>query len=206
MKEKLSAGLERIILIRHADSMEREVFAKSGQSDLERPLSKKGKAQSEQIANFVAKILHTKASPISCLLSSPATRTMETIKPLTKSLKKIPRVLCDSIAPDCGVEGYVSAIKANSANANVSTLLFVGHEPDLGDFVKYAIDSKDDGSFCFQKGVIVELKRNKNVSKIEGGFSLSLLITPNHLGGDKIKEDKPKKQKQAKNTDNVATF
>lgn len=187
MKEKLSLGLERIILIRHADSMEREVFAKSGKSDLERPLSKSGKTQSEAIAAFVAKILHTKKNPISCLLSSPATRTMETIKPLTKALKNLPRALCDSISPDCGIEGYKSAIKANSVNAGVSTLLFVGHEPDLGEFVKYAIGAESDACLCVQKGSIIELQRNKNSTKIEGGFSLSLFITPEHLGG------KPKK-------------
>ena len=205
MKEKLNVGLDRIILIRHADSMDREVFAKSGKSDLLRPLSKKGNAQSEQIANFVAKTLHTKQDPISCLLASPATRTMQTIKPLTKILKKLPRALCDSIAPDCGISGYESAIRANSTNANVSTLLFVGHEPDLGEFVKYAIGAKEEGSFCFQKGVIIELRRNKGASKIESGFSLSLFITPNHYGS-KLKEDKPKKKKQTKSDSDVVTL
>lgn len=52
MKDKLNVGLDRIILIRHADSIDREIFAKSGKSDLERPLSKKGEAQSEKIATF----------------------------------------------------------------------------------------------------------------------------------------------------------
>lgn len=181
----LSAKLKRIILIRHADSMDREVFAesckttKTPHNDMLRPLTKKGKIQSENIANFVQNFLHTQKTPISCVLTSPAKRTIQTIKPLSKVLKKVPCQLCDFISPDCGIEGYEKAIYANDELAQ--TLVLVGHEPDLGEFVKYALGAEDLDALEFPKGVIIELKKKPKVKNLQSGFTLSLFIPPKYL-------------------------
>lgn len=181
----LSAKLKRIILIRHADSMDREIFAKSCKTnktphnDMLRPLTKKGKIQSENIASFVQNFLHTQKTPISCVLTSPAKRTIQTIKPLSKVLKKVPCQLCDFISPDCGIEGYEKAIYANDELAQ--TLVLVGHEPDLGEFVKYALGVEHLDALEFPKGVIIELKKKPKVKNLQGGFTLSLFIPPKYL-------------------------
>ncbi|MGX3045243.1 SixA phosphatase family protein [Helicobacter sp. T3_23-1056] len=181
----LSAKLKRIIIIRHADSMDREVFLTSCKAkkiphnDMLRPLSKKGKIQSEHIALFVQKSLHTQRAPISCVLTSPAKRTIQTIKPLSKVLKKVPCQLCDFIAPDCGIEGYEKAIYANDETSQ--TLVLVGHEPDLGEFVKYALGVDFFECLDFPKGVIIELKKKPKAKYLQAGFTLSLFIPPKYL-------------------------
>ena len=181
----LSAKLKRIILIRHADSMDREIFAKSCRdsktphNDMLRPLTKKGKIQSENIANFVQNFLHTQKTPISCVLTSPAKRTIQTIKPLSKVLKKVPCQLCDFISPDCGIEEYEKAIYENDELAQ--TLVLVGHEPDLGEFVKYALGVAHLDALEFPKGVIIELKKKPKAKTLQAGFTLSLFIPPKYL-------------------------
>lgn len=169
--EKLSQHLEKIILIRHADSLDRAVFAKKNSNDLERHLSKLGKKQSKKISKFLKK-LHGRM-PISSLLVSSAKRTMQTIKPFYKKHKNLCKK-CDLILPECGIEGYLKALR--STNGNV--IVLVGHQFDLGNFVEYATLKQN---LTFKKGVIIELTRKKGASEVKGGFYITLLITPEYL-------------------------
>lgn len=170
--EKLSPHLEKIILIRHADSLDRVEFAKKNSNDLERPLSKIGKKQSKKIAKFLKK-LHSK-TPITSLLVSSAKRTMQTIKPFSKKHKNLCKK-CDFIVPECGIEGYLKALRSESG---AKIIALVGHQFDLGNFVEFATAKQD---LVFKKGVIVELNRKKGVKEVKGGFYINLLIAPEHL-------------------------
>ena len=176
---QMPTNLQKIILIRHADSCDRVKFAESckkngvAHDDLERPLSKKGKAQSKKIASFLK--ARKSQMPISLVLYSPAKRTKQTIKPFLKSYKGAYSE-CKSIAPDCGIDGYLSAIK-NAKNSD--TIALVGHQFDLGNFVEYATGLKQNVDF--KKGVIVEIARKMGAKTIKNGFVLTLLITPEYL-------------------------
>lgn len=172
---QIPPNLERIILIRHADSEDRVKFAQICSNDLERPLSKKGKAQSKKIAEFL-KSRHKK-SPISLIISSPAKRTKQTIKPFLKNFNGAYKEN-KAIAPDCTIKGYVSAIESVKAK-NCKVLALVGHQLDLGDFVEYATGVKQN--LDFKKGVIVEIAKKTRAKSIKGGFIITLLITPDYL-------------------------
>ncbi len=172
---QIPPSLERIILIRHADSEDRVKFAQICSNDLERPLSKKGKAQSKKIAKF----LKARKTPISLIISSPAKRTKQTIKPFLKDFKGVYKE-SKSIAPDCTIKGYVSAIESAKKFAkNCKVLALVGRQLDLGDFVEYATGVKQN--LDFKKGVIVEIARKAGARQIKGGFIITLLITPDYL-------------------------
>ena len=174
---QIPQSLERIILIRHADSEDRAKFAQICNNDLERPLSKKGKAQSKKIAEFL-KSRHKK-SPISLIISSPAKRTKQTIKPFLKSFNGAYKE-SESIAPDCTIKGYVSAIESAKKFAkDCKILALVGHQLDLGDFVEYATGVKQN--LDFKKGVIVEIAKKVGAKNIKNGFTISLFITPDYL-------------------------
>lgn len=170
---QIPQNLERIILIRHADSEDRVKFAHISSNDLERPLSKKGKAQSKKIATFL-KARHKK-SPISLIISSPAKRTKQTIKPFLKNFNGIYKE-SEFIAPDCTIKGYINTIES-AKKSRVLTL--VGHQLDLGDFVEYATGVKQN--LDFKKGVIIEIARKTGAKKIKDGFIIALLITPDYL-------------------------
>ena len=167
--------LEQIILIRHADSEDRAKFAQICSNDLERPLSKKGKAQSKKIADFLTS-MHKK-SPISLIISSPAKRTRQTIKPFLKHFNGAHKE-SKAIAPDCTIKGYESAIEGAKAK-DCKILALVGHQLDLGDFVEYATGVKQH--LDFKKGVIVEIAKKAGARQIKGGFIITLLITPDYL-------------------------
>lgn len=174
---QIPQNLERIILIRHADSEDRVKFAHISSNDLERPLSKKGKAQSKKIATFL-KVRHKK-SPISLIISSPAKRTKQTIKPFLKNFNGIYKE-SEFIAPDCTIKGYVNAIESAKKTIKASRVLaLVGHQLDLGDFVEYATGVKQN--LDFKKGVIIEIARKTGAKKIKDGFIITLLITPDYL-------------------------
>lgn len=163
--------LEKIILIRHADSEDRVKFARVCSNDLERPLSKKGKAQSKKIAKF----LQSKKLPISLIISSPAKRTRQTIKPFLKSYNGAYKE-SKSIAPDCKIRGYMNAIESVK---DCKMLALVGHQLDLGNFVEYATGIKQN--LDFKKGVIVEITKKAEARRIKGGFVVTLLISPDYL-------------------------
>lgn len=178
-KRQIPANLEKIIFIRHADSVDRVVFARQcrennvAHNDLNRPLSKKGKAQSKQIADFLAK-LHKK-SPTSLIICSPAKRTKQTIKPFLKFFKDS-YVESESIKPDCGIKGYENAIDGVNGHKNIA---LIGHQFDLGNFVEYATNAKNN--LDFKKGVIVEITKRAGAKELKGGFFITLLITPDYL-------------------------
>ena len=171
--EKLSKNLERIILIRHAETIDRAEFAKHSDNDLVRPLNKKGKKQSKKIAKFLER-LHKK-SPICVALISPAKRTIQTIKHFTKSHSNFYKK-CASIAPECGIEGYLKALRDESG---AKTLALVGHQFDLGNFVQCATGITQD--LIVKKGTIIELVRKKGANEVRGGFIIATMIAPEYL-------------------------
>ena len=171
--EKLSKNLERIILIRHAETIERAEFARHNDNDLERPLNKKGKAQSKKIAKFLER-LHRK-SPICVALISPAKRTMQTIKHFRKSHNNLCKK-CDQIAPECGIEGYLNALRNESG---AKSIMLVGHQFDLGNFVQCATGITQD--LEVKKGTIIELLRKKGANEVQGGFIISTILAPKYL-------------------------
>lgn len=175
-----SSNLSRIIIVRHAHALDREEFARKNPNDLLRPLSKKGKTQSKKIAHFVRDFLHTK--PISYLISSPATRALQTIKPLSKILTHTPFAICESIAPDCGCDGYIKLLEHYRDS---QTLLIVGHQPDIEFFVRFLVGG---ASLTIKKGCVIELVRktsdsqdSHNLTKWQDTFTLNLLIDPKRL-------------------------
>lgn len=173
-----SSPLSRLIIVRHAHALDREEFAHKAPDDLLRPLSKKGKAQSQKITRFVRDFLDTKS--IDRLISSPATRALQTIKPLTKSLPHTPFEISTLIAPDCGYEGYVRLLEQCGDS---QTLLIVGHQPDIGLFVEFLTGC---GALTIKKGCVLELVRRTSrdsdkPTMWQNAFRLSLLIDPKRL-------------------------
>lgn len=170
---QIPKGLERIILIRHADSLDRVKFARISSNDLARPLSKKGKVQSKKIAEFLTR--YNKKSPISLVVSSYAKRAKQTIKPFLQDFKGIYKE-SEAIAPDCRIKGYIDVIERAKSS---KILVLVGHQLDFGDFIEYATGIKQN--LKFKKGVIVEITRKMDAKNIKGGFVITLFITPDYL-------------------------
>lgn len=106
-----------LFLLRHADALDR------APSDMERPLSEKGHAQSAVVAQHFAK------APLKpgIILSSPALRTMETAATIARALK-LEVIPCPWAQPGMHPEDAIEELKAYRTSGPV---LLVGHQPDF---------------------------------------------------------------------------
>lgn len=105
-----------LILWRHAEAED----ATPGQSDMERPLSPRGRKQAKRMAAWLDQVL-----PESCrILVSPARRCVQTMDELNRKYR-----LCPEIAPDCSYESLLQASQWPQAKGPV---MLVGHQHDLG--------------------------------------------------------------------------
>lgn len=168
--------LESIIFIRHAQSEDREEFARTckGRSDSARPLSKVGKKHSKQIARFMKKYLANSAHKIDKIISSPAKRTLQSIKPLKKRVK-IAFETSSKIAPDCGLEGYLELLDSLS---KCESVLLVGHQPDISSCIEYLTNA---AQIQVQKGAIIKLMRKSQTQGLKNCFEITLLLPPENL-------------------------
>ncbi|WP_066386745.1 SixA phosphatase family protein [Helicobacter himalayensis] len=168
--------LESIIFIRHAQSEDRAEFARKhkGCDDSTRPLNKVGKKQSKQIARFMKKYLANPAHKIDKIISSPAKRTLQSIRPLKKRVK-IPFETNAKIAPDCGLKAYLELL---DSVAECQSVLFVGHQPDIQSCIEYLTNS---AQIQVEKGAIIKLQRKAQTQDLQNCFEIALLLPPENL-------------------------
>jgi phosphohistidine phosphatase len=106
-----------ILLWRHAEAVDADGL----HSDLDRPLTKRGRKQ----AKLVARWLRSRLPPDCRILVSPALRTRETVVPLG-----LPHEIEPAIAPGASAEAILAATGWPGKDGAV---LLVGHQPGLGE-------------------------------------------------------------------------
>ena len=123
-----------LILWRHAD-------AEDGAPDLARELTKKGRKQAAQVAQWLKKRLPKGFE----VVSSPAARALETAEALGVDVKTVAQ-----LAPGASVEAIVKAAGWPSHEAAV---VLVGHQPDLGRALAHLVSGKET-EWRLQKGAV----------------------------------------------------
>lgn len=108
-----------LLLWRHAEAHE----LMDGQTDLERALTSKGEKQAHRVAKWLDQQLPEGAR----IYSSPATRTVQTVRHLQRKYK-----VRDALAPGASVADVLECAQWPSARHPV---LIVGHQPVLGDLI-----------------------------------------------------------------------
>ncbi|TLD96727.1 phosphohistidine phosphatase [Helicobacter jaachi] len=164
--------MKTITLLRHADTISREEYRlknKTDKSDIFRPLSKLGKAQSKLLARFI--IQHLNIDMVFC---SPAKRTQQTFKPLSKYIPTDSIMLCDEIAPDCGLDGYMK-LTQTKAFQKASNVLIIGHQPDLKSFATYLCPSF---RALVPKGVLMRFIINPSAQTLESEGIIDFILPP----------------------------
>jgi phosphohistidine phosphatase len=112
-------------LLRHADA---EVHAAT---DLERPLSEKGRRQAAEVARFLSE--HPTVPEL--ILTSTALRTVQTAEIIGKALQ-VDCVPCPWALPGMGVEEALYELKAYG---RLKRVMLVGHQPDLGELIAFLL-------------------------------------------------------------------
>lgn len=143
----------RLILVRHAKAEDREQW--KGEDDLKRPLTQKGKKQAKKIAKY----LYKHYPEVDAVISSLALRACDTAKYIAKLQKNSTFFLSPHLNPEVGIEGYTK--HQNEIEEDWQTLVVVGHEPAISEFVK-SICSKGNLNIKIHKGGVVELEHEGN--------------------------------------------
>ena len=125
-----------LLLWRHAHARD----ALQGESDMDRPLTDKGRRQSEKIAHWLNKHLPKE----SLVLCSPAVRTVQTVQVLGR-----PYQLCEQIRPDSSAASLLAACQWPHA---ATPVLVVAHQPFLSQTVSQLLGLPLTQPMSFRKG------------------------------------------------------
>ncbi len=118
--------MKTLLLMRHAKSSWKD----DKLSDLERPLKKRGKKDAKRIA----KVIKEKNLVPDVIISSPAVRTLETVKILKKDLEFDGKeIVADNLYMG-EPQAFIDALK--EVNNKHNTVLVVAHNPGLEAYLQ----------------------------------------------------------------------
>jgi phosphohistidine phosphatase len=126
------AAMRRLMLLRHAKT-ER---AGPGESDRDRKLTKRGRADAPVIGAYMAR--HGLVPDLA--LVSPATRTQETWNLVASCFAKAPKARSEQRIYDASAEKLMGLV---AETRGAQTLLVVGHNPGIQDLAVQLIGSGD---------------------------------------------------------------
>jgi len=143
-----------LILWRHAE-------AATGEPDMARPLTERGRRQAERMARFLAPRLPADLR----MIVSPARRAQETARALGRSYETVER-----IAPGCTV---AEILDAAGWPAGERPVLVVGHQPTLGEVAAKLVEGRGSG-WNFGAGAVCWLRGHRRKGEREGALLLSI--------------------------------
>lgn len=146
-----------IIIVRHAEALDRKIAAKKRITDRSRGLTTEGIAAFQSFIKGKKKLFQDADQ----LISSSLLRARQTAQLIKESyLKKIAISRSSLIAPDANPKKFIHFIKTTSAKK----LIFVSHEPFIGDLLFELIGAKM-GSIKMKKGgIIVFVGKNNKIT------------------------------------------
>ncbi len=122
----------RVIVVRHGPAEVRD--PRRWSDDARRPLSRKGVLQTRRVAAGLARLV----GPVACLASSPAARARRTAELLHDALERSPRPTYWEELDIGTLAGPIFSRLRGVARPG-GTVVIVGHEPSLGEFVGLAL-------------------------------------------------------------------
>lgn len=153
-----------LLVVRHAIAEDRDVFARTGRDDAERPLTPEGRRKFERAARGLRKLV----DPIDLLATSTLERAVETGEILEASLVVEATARLSELAPDTDPPSLVQWLRRRRRHRLVA---LVGHEPQLSRLIAYLLSGRSAD--------FVELKK--------GGAALLALGTAPEPGGAKLR-------------------
>ncbi len=157
----------RIHLLRHAHAG--DAFDWVGDDDL-RPLTKKGRTQSERLGVF----LETHKVRPDVIISSPKVRAQQTAEIVATTFGMTVKT-DQRLGADFGKSELWELLDELGAREP----MFVGHDPDFSDLLAYLIDA---AGISMKKGALATIDLNTKLS--DGDGELRWLLPPDLLGGD----------------------
>ncbi len=110
----------RVLFIRHAKALSRSEWR---EDDLLRPLSEEGREKADRFFQKLPKIY-----PIECIITSKATRALQTAQILKEHYPSAKYHETDRLNPGADSEAFETVIKQFHSYSDIA---IIGHEPDL---------------------------------------------------------------------------
>jgi phosphohistidine phosphatase len=134
-----------LLVIRHADAGDSDAFAKTGKSDTQRPLSKKGRKQMRAATKGLRRLVRR----VDVIAASPLVRAAQSATIVARKYKKAKREVVAALKPNASPDACEKWLSAREADDRV---MVVGHEPHLGKLVTWLVFGTEDTPVELPKG------------------------------------------------------
>ena len=141
----------KLILFRHGLAMDREVSAAKKLDDTLRPLTKKGVEKTLKMAHHLNELL---LGDVQVLVSSPLIRAQQTAEVIAGVIQCERYLESTELVPSAPPQAFANWLKSHAPNA--TSVIAVGHEPQLSVFASWILSGLTDSFFDLKKsGVII---------------------------------------------------
>jgi len=162
----------KILILRHAAALDREIAKQQHVRDAARPLTSAGKRKMRAAARGIEKLIDS----IDVIAVSPLLRATQTGDFLARRFPKSTREECSALRPNFVIASLPTWLRQQAFD---STITVVGHEPELSRFISWATSGRLHGYIKLKKSGACLLEFSKRVAK--GKAVMHWLLTPEHL-------------------------
>jgi len=152
--------------------MDRDEFARTGQSDDLRPLTSKGRGEMEAIARRISAEIES----LDVLATSSLVRAVQTAEIVAAACGMGAPQITTSLLPEAPLDEFEKWCAELGAKGIVAV---VGHEPHLGSLVTWLMTGRRESRVRLRKGGACLLEFESEARRDSG--TLSWLLTPRQL-------------------------
>jgi len=135
----------QLLIVRHAVAEDRDEFARTGQDDAKRPLTKAGRRKMQRGVRGLRVVVPR----IDVLATSPFTRAAETARIVADGYEGLEPVTVSELTPDGKYKDLIGWLRDQAARGVVA---IVGHEPHLSGLAGLLLTGRNDPVLVLKKG------------------------------------------------------
>ncbi len=165
----------KLILFRHGLAVEREEYIAKKIEDTLRPLTEKGAEKTRKMTRALFKQI----SEVQLLVSSSLIRSQQTADVIGEIIPFERFMESAELAPEAPPRAFANWLKTHAPQA--TSVLVVGHEPQLGIFASWLLSGSQESFLDFKKSgvIILEVPSFENLGP--SSAQLKCLIHPKWL-------------------------
>lgn len=162
----------KLILFRHGLAVDRELAKEKLIDDAARALTKKGIAKTQLMAFQLRALI----GEVQILATSPLLRAKQTAKIIAQEIPVEKTEECSELVPQAPPEAFVSWLKSHAALS--TSVLVVGHEPQLGTLATWLLSGQKTSFLDFKKSGFIILEVESFESLAPGTAELKMFLNP----------------------------
>lgn len=165
----------KLILFRHGLAMERSEAQEQRIDEALRPLVEKGKERTRKMARF----LKDKIPQLDVLATSPLRRALQTAEILSEQLKFEKVLEVSELVPEAPPQAFARWLQTSVPHA--TSVLVVGHEPQLSVFASWSLSGQMDSFIDLKKSGVICLEVESFDSMGPHSAELKWVLSPKFL-------------------------